>query len=259
MEKNNIHQIGNFLELYTASLIANGAYTSRVDRCVERIAKAFGYEVNLSIFLKHTTLIIVDKQDYSNRKTQFISSLPMSLNFSLVSDLSALSWKIYDQKLSLEKSFQELHIILSNKIFSYVSRLFWISMANMAFCKLFEGDFWALIAVFIATFIGFNFKAILQNFRIDIRVQYVATSFLASFIAYLFGHFHLTSTPDIAIGTSILFLVPGVYLINSIIDIFQENILVGISRAINMGVLIVCMAVGVYLALVISNTSIINV
>ena len=39
-------------------------------------------------------------------------------------------------------------------------------------------------------------------------------------------------TPDIAIGTSVLFLIPGVPLINGIIDILEGHTVTGTSRLI---------------------------
>ena len=55
----------------------------------------------------------------------------------------------------------------------------------------------------------------------------------------------MTHTGDVAIGSSIFFLIPDVFLINSISDILNDNTLVGISRAVSTGILILCIAVGV--------------
>ena len=62
-----------------------------------------------------------------------------------------------------------------------------------------------------------------------------------------------------AIGSSVLFMMPGVFLINSVFDILNDNTLVGISRAISTGILILCMAVGVYITLTLSSAEILNV
>ena len=49
---------------------------------------------------------------------------------------------------------------------------------------------------------------------------------------------------ETALATSVLFLVPGVPLINGVIDIVEGHILIGCSRLINALLLIICIAIG---------------
>ena len=51
--------------------------------------------------------------------------------------------------------------------------------------------------------------------------------------------------------TSVLFLIPGVPLINSILDILEGHVLVGLSRTINATILIICIALGLSMTLLI--------
>jgi uncharacterized membrane protein YjjP (DUF1212 family) len=46
-------------------------------------------------------------------------------------------------------------------------------------------------------------------------------------------HFQIGADPDKAFATSVLFLVPGVPLINSVTDLMDGNIQTGIVRAVN--------------------------
>ena len=52
------------------------------------------------------------------------------------------------------------------------------------------------------------------------------------------------TTSDVAIATSVLFLIPGVPLINGVIDIVEGHILNGIARLTSALMLIVCIAIG---------------
>jgi uncharacterized membrane protein YjjP (DUF1212 family) len=56
-------------------------------------------------------------------------------------------------------------------------------------------------------------------------------------------------------ATSPLFLVPGVPLINGVIDIMEGHILIGISRLISALLLIVCIAIGLSATLMIVKDS----
>ena len=51
-------------------------------------------------------------------------------------------------------------------------------------------------------------------------------------------------TAETALATSVLYLVPGVPLINGVIDIMEGHVLMGVSRLVNAMLLIVCIAVG---------------
>lgn len=73
-------------------------------------------------------------------------------------------------------------------------------------------------------------------------VIFIASSFAASMYASVALMFDTTS--EVALATSVLFLIPGVPLINGVIDIVEGHILIGCSRLINALLLIICIAVG---------------
>ena len=60
---------------------------------------------------------------------------------------------------------------------------------------------------------------------------------------------------DIAIATSVLFLIPGVPLINGVIDIVEGHILLGLSRIINALLLVICIAIGLSVTLLLVKNS----
>ncbi|CAD7286549.1 threonine/serine ThrE exporter family protein [Campylobacter suis] len=258
MQKPHIQPLTDFLIDYTAKMLSIGTYTARIDRCVSRIAKAYGYDVSLTIFVKHFTISVMDPLDNSIRRTYVKTSPPLPINFHVISELSALSWQIHDERFDLETATEHFAEITSYKNNEFLKTLVFISLANSAFCRLFGGDVGGIIAVFLATFIGFYARFLLAKFKINLKLQYIVASFLASFVAYLGVFFGFSSTPDATIGSSVLFLMPGIYMINSIFDILNENILVGISRATSTGILILCIAIGFYMTLSISNIGVIS-
>ena len=64
-------------------------------------------------------------------------------------------------------------------------------------------------------------------------IQEKSKNFEISLIAGLAEHFHIGLQPDKAFATSVLFLVPGVPLINSVTDLMDGNIQNGMVRAMN--------------------------
>lgn len=258
-EKPNIQEVTDFLIDYTATMVSAGTYTARVEKCIDRVARSYGYDVSITIFVKYFTISVMDALDNSLRRT-YVKKIPLGqVNFGQISELSSLSWRVLDERLSLNEAKEQFKGVLQISPNKFAKTLLLISLANAAFCRLFGGDTGSVACVFAATLIGYSFKFLLAKAGVNLKLQYVVVSFLVSFIAYLGVSYGLTNTSDVAIGSSILFLMPGVFLINSVFDILNDNTLVGISRAVSTGILILCIAVGVYITLSLSNTEILNV
>ncbi|RQD69350.1 threonine/serine exporter ThrE family protein [Campylobacter hepaticus] len=258
MQKPDIQELSDFLIKYTKTLLSAGTYTARVAKCVGRIAEVYDYEININFFFHHITLNIVDKQNSSIQRTYIVSNNHAYVNFRLIFDLSALSWAIYDHKYEFDKAKIVFEQICEQKRHSYLLNLLFVSMANSAFCRLFGGDFGAGVLVFFATFIGLILRFVLTKFNIDLRMQYILCSFISSWFVFFGLDMEYTNTSDIALGSSILYLIPGVFFINSVIDILKDNILMGLSRIINVAILVCCIALGIYITLSISNFGILQ-
>ncbi len=254
-----IQELTNFLSEYTAKMLSIGTYTARIERCVRRIADAYDYEASLMIFVRHFIISVMDPADNSIRRTYVKTGAAARISFDLISELSALSWEIYDEKIPLARARASFAEILASQKKSFAKTLVLLSVANAAFCELFGGDGGAMALVFAATAFGICARHLLSRFKINLKVQYIAVSFAVSFIVSLGARYGLSATPDVAVGSSILFLIPGVWLINSVFDILNENMLVGISRGLNTGLLIICIAIGLFLTLSISNLGLVNV
>ena len=254
-----IQELTNFLSEYAAKMLSIGTYTARIERCVCRIASAYGYEASLMIFVRHFIISVMDPADNSIRRTYVKTGATAQISFDLISELSALSWEIYDEKIPLARAKAAFTQILTSQKRNFVKTLVLLSVANAAFCELFGGDGGAMALVFAATAFGICARYLLSKLKINLKIQYIAVSFAVSFIVSLGARYGLSATPDVAVGSSILFLIPGVWLINSVFDILNENMLVGISRGLNTGLLIICIAIGLFLTLSISNLGLVNV
>ena len=254
-----IQELTNFLSEYTAKMLSIGTYTARIEHCVRRIADAYDYEASLMIFVRHFIISVMDPADNSIRRTYVKTGAAARISFDLISELSALSWEIYDEKIPLARARAAFAEILASQKKSFAKTLVLLSVANAAFCELFGGDGGAMALVFAATAFGICARYLLSKLKINLKIQHIVVSFAVSFIVSLGARYGLSATPDVAVGSSILFLIPGVWLINSVFDILNENMLVGISRGLNTGLLIICIAIGLFLTLSISNLGLVNV
>lgn len=243
-EEVDIQDLSDFLLDFATSLMGVGVHTSRVVRNVSRIAEAFGYGVDMTIFQKNITMTVKHPGDYSIRRT-YVRKIPaLALNFQVISKLSALSWEAYDHHLSLEELRMRFRDIMAEPRMSRWLVLLLVALANASFCRLFMGDLIAMGLVFVATLVGFFVRQELMKRHVNHMVVFVVCSFVASMIAAAGIKYNWGETQQVALASSVLYLIPGVPLINSIIDILEEHVLIGFSRAINACILIICIALG---------------
>ena len=134
--------------------------------------------------------------------------------------------------------------IMAEKNMSRWWVLILVSFANAAFCRLFMGDVWAMGVVVVATLVGFFIRQEMMRHHVNHHFVFVTSAFVASLIGSLSIFIPACTTPQIALATSVLYLIPGVPLINSIIDIIEGHVLVGFTRFVNACMLIICIAVG---------------
>lgn len=245
----DILEVSDLLLDLAITLMASGAHTSRVVRNVERVAESFGYSTDLTIFQLSVLMTITRMNDSNVRHTAIRKIKPMALNFRTISNLSALTWNAYDNKLPLQEIRDEFNDIIQTPRLSRWTVLFLVACANAAFCRLFMGDWYAMLFVFAGTFLAFFLRQEMTERHINHFVVFITCAFLSSMIAGTSILLNIGKTPDVALATSVLFLIPGVPMINSIIDILEGHVLAGTSRLMNAMNLIICIALGLYLTL----------
>lgn len=247
----DIQELSDFLLDFATTLMGVGSHTSRVVRNANRIAGSFGYGVDMTIFQRNITMTVKHADDYSIRRT-YVRRIPaLALNFRMISDLSSLSWETYDHDLPLDELKKRYAVIVTKPRMSRWVVLVLVAFANTAFCRLFGGDWIAMGLVWMATLIGFFVRQELTFRKVNHMLMFIICSFVASLVAALGVYSDWGTTQDIALGTSVLFLIPGVPLINSILDILEGHVLIGFSRAINAAILIICIALGLSMTLLI--------
>lgn len=250
MQKPNIQELSNFIIEYISTMVSIGTYSSRVNRCAERIAQSFGYKLTLNFSFNHTLINIVDPDDYAVSRTYLVNNKYTLVDFKLISNLSALSWAIYDHIHDLRVARRCFTKLVAKEKHPFYFYILLQSMANASFSKLFGGDFGTVLIVLLAGLIGTSLKTLLTRYvKLDIRIQYIICAFVSSYIALIGVNLEFTQTAEVALGSSILYLTPGVFFINSVIDILKNYIQMGLSRIISVVVLISCVAIGVYITL----------
>ena len=245
-------QIADFVAEYATYLLGSGVHTSRVIRNSRRIGKSQGIDIQLSAFQKSIVMTAHDDSTGENiTRVVGIPALPIS--FERNSDLSALSWEAVDEHLSLDEIRARYERLITKPSIDPIFVLLTVGLANASFCRLFGGDWTAMSIVFTSTLVGLAAKQRMQAHKVNHFIIFILSAFIASLCASAALSFDCTA--HICLATSPLFLVPGVPLINGIIDILDGHVLIGFSRLVNAMSLIVCIAVGLSMTLIMVKDS----
>lgn len=251
-EKEPLLQVGVFVAEYAAHMMGCGVHTSRVIRSTKRIGESFGYTVKISVLQRSIILTLLDQETRENYSEVIdIPSLPIS--FERNSELSALSWETFDEHLSLDTLKEKYRKIVSSTRINPLFVLILVGFANASFCKLFGGDWCSVGIVFSSTIAGLFLRQQMAGKGINHFVIFIASAFVASMCASTSVIFDTTS--EIALATSVLYLVPGVPLINGVIDIVEGHVLTGFARLTQAALLIVCIAIGLSFTLLLVKNS----
>ncbi|MDE6295768.1 MAG: threonine/serine exporter family protein [Muribaculaceae bacterium] len=238
----------DFIVDYTHSLIASGVHTSRVIRNAVRIADSQNTDLNMMVTL-HCLIITLRHENTPEVITRVVSIKAKPISFQLNTELSALSWAAIDERLSFEEIKSRYYQILSKPKRPDWIVLILLSLANGAFCRLFEGDWTATAIVILATAIGFALKLWLGAHKVNTYFMVTLSAFAASMTASM--SLLADCTWQIALATSPLFLVPGVPLITCVIDAVEGHVLTAVSRFANAILIVLCISVGLGITLLI--------
>lgn len=243
---------GNFLADYGAWLLGCGATCARIERNVTRMAAAFGLKPEITIMPKQIQLAV----ECGGAQSVFTRRMkPCGINFDLNAELSRLSWEAADNNPGFEAVRERFDRITGKHYGGQWQILVLTSLANASFCRLFGGDWAAMLAVCAATAAGYRLKQLMLSRGADVRVTFMACAFISTVISAGAVIFGWGATPHVAIATGVLYLIPGVPYINSANDLIDRHYLCAFSRFADAGVLTVCLSAGLLAALLLMNVS----
>ncbi len=250
-----LRKVNDFLCEYASSLSGCGATAVRIDQSIERIAGVYAGEADVTI-LPSSILITLWNKNHEKSYAGSVKMRSRGPNFDMLTKLCQLSWKIGDGGLSFPETVAEYKAIVAQKRMNSIMVLFLTGLANASFDRLFGGDFYSVMIVFVATLCGFYWKNKLNSgMRMDIRLATIVASCMSAIISCSGYVFNISETPDVAVGTSVLYLIPGVPYINSIHDMIHNHHVCAFSHFMQALMLTMCLGIGLALAIVIMNVA----
>ncbi len=231
-EKVKASELGKVLLEIGTLLMSSGANTNRIRLTMTRVANAYDYGIELLVTHRAILLTVEDE-----KKEKFYNSLkrssPHGVNFRIVSGISHMSWKVVEEKWTLEQVREEVKRLSSITHYPKIVILSLVGLAGAAFCHLFGGGVVEMATAFVATFIGLFVRQQTTRLNFNPYLCIFFASLTSCLISGLGVNLNIGKNPEYAFYTSVLYLIPGVPLINSFSDLFDGNIMNGIVRGTN--------------------------
>lgn len=244
--------IGAFMLDAGTAMLKSGASCGRIRITMQRFASGCRYEPHIAIAARAISLTM--QAESGAIVFNGTRSIPaQGVNFRILAGISTLSWSFVEKKLSLPEARLALEKLMTQPHYPRWLTLLLVSLAGAAFCYTFGGDWPEMAITFGATFAGlFTKQELVKKAYNTYLCTFVSALVAAVFTASLFKA-GLGTTMEHAFSTCVLFLIPGVPLINAFTDLMDGYILNGIDRGINALMHALAIAFGLTLAMMIFN------
>ncbi|OOH87215.1 hypothetical protein BMT54_10235 [Pasteurellaceae bacterium 15-036681] len=131
--------------------------------------------------------------------------------------------------------------------------IFMVGLSCASFSHLSGGDYVIFLMTFIASSVAMLIRQELAHRHYNPFITFSCTAFVASMIAGIALKYDMGNHPQIALASSVLLLVPGFPLINSLADILKGHINMGLARWTIASVLTLSACMGIVIALYLLN------
>lgn len=230
-------------------LLESGAHCERINRNIQRIAQNTDYKVEMLISFTAVSITVTDKDNAQNTITANKCVRHHGAHFGVLTDTSLLTWKLVEEEISLAELENCLGRLKSASRYSVWLVWLFIGIACGCLCLLAGGNWIDGLFALFASASGLIVRQEMIKKRFNLMISIVCSAFITTTISGLNVLCALGQSPQSSVATSVLFLIPGVPLINSIIDLLEGYIPVGIARGAFGGFILLCIAVGMFLSM----------
>lgn len=229
-------------------LLQNGAASRRVEEAVHQIGTALGCDwLDVLVTQNAISITLNSGADFRTKVRRITDS---GVNMTTVSAVYRLKDRVIFEHLDRQNVRSELQrISLKKPLYNRWLIVLTIGLSCAAFSRLFGGDWIAFGITFLASSLAMYTRQELNKHYFNYLIVTLVTAFVAAIITSLAMRFHLGEQPEIALAASVLLLVPGVPLINSVVDLVRGYTSVGIARGMTGALITFAIALGLLLAM----------
>jgi uncharacterized membrane protein YjjP (DUF1212 family) len=227
-------------------LMQSGAESQQVEETVHRLGTGLGCDW-LDIFVSPNALVItaISNGEFRTKVRRVVN---IGVNLLILVEVNTLVTRVLAGDLNRHQLRSELErVSQSPPHYHRWTVALMVGVACASFSRLFGGD-WIIFGItFVAAAIAMLLRQALQKQQLNPFLTVIITAFVASSIASVTSLLH--RQPQIALVSTVLLLIPGVPLINSVQDLLKGYMITGIARGVTGGVIAACIALGLLLAM----------
>lgn len=243
------NEVAEFILDAGVFLMASGAHSGRVWRNCRRIAEHWGYRMNFTPTFTGILVSVWDDKNSENAVTRYKTAPSNSVHLETLTQISHLSWKIAYGEIEYNDARCELEAIKSKAHYPYWLVALAVGISCGCLCTLLGGSPVDAALAFCGASVG----SVARYFILKKQFNQFLSIFIASAITTLIAGtdtiFGLGRAPEMTLATSVLYLIPGVPLINSVIDLLEGYFSASIARSLFAASIVSSIAVGMILSI----------
>lgn len=230
-------------------LLASGAHCGRVSSNIRRMADAWSFDVEMQPTFKGLFVTVQNLNNEADLVTMFRESPPHMVHLEVLTQVSHLSWQVYEDGLSISQTEEAFAKIKQMPHYNpwVISLAIGISCAGLCFFAF--GDYLNALVALLAASIGSVCRFVIAKKNFNPMISIGIAAFVTTMITGLGSIYGIGKMPEAAMATAVLYLIPGVPLINSVIDLIEGYLSSAMNRALFSGFILLCIAAGMTLSI----------
>ncbi len=227
-------------------LLAHGAESTLVGDIMRRIGLAAGMnEVEVSL---SASSLVVTTIDNDHCMTTARRCADRGINMRVVTQVQRIC--IMMERGILDYRFAQIKLDqISPERYNRWIVVFMIGLSCAAFARLAGGDWSVFMVTFIASATGMVVRQEIGHRHFNPLLNFGCTAFITTLVSAQ-GYIHQVGNfPELAMASSVLMLVPGFPLINSVADMLKGYINMGIARFVMASLLTLSTCLGIVAAM----------
>lgn len=243
----NREEIKKLLVLATLAgsiMLKSGAEIYRVEDTIIRICKSRKGIKYVDAYIVPTGIFI--SLEYKGELMSYIKRIKsISIDLNKIAMVNEFSRAFVNSQQPLDIWLEELKRINKVNRYTRLTKTIFGSLAAAFFCVLFGGSVLDFIGSAIVSFIALTIVNLISKLELTFFIDNLIGSALAALLSHILVHIGVGENIDKIIIGSIMCLVPGVAITNSIRDTMSGDFVSGLSRGAEAVFSAIAIALGV--------------
>lgn len=231
-------------------LLAHGAESTLVGHITHRIGKAAGMD-EVEVSLSASSLVVTTVYN-EHCVTTARRSPDRGLNMRVVTQIQRICIMMEKGILDYQLAQKKLNQISPERYNRWLVVVM-IGLSCAAFSRLAGGDWTVFGMTFLASSSGMIVRQEFGHRHFNPLLNFAITAFVTTLISAQAVIYGLGDQPQLVMASSVLMLVPGFPLINSVADMLKGYVNMGIARFVMASLLTLATCLGIVGAMSITN------